>query len=64
MLGAPVVESEQPVAHLPLARDGAGHPRPQVQHVTQLFLGDPGGGDLLPVPVTVQGVDDVGELGG
>jgi len=63
VLGAPVIEGEEPVARLALARDGAGHPRPQVQHVTQLFFGDPGGGDLLPVPVAIQGVDDLGELG-
>jgi len=41
-----------------------GHPRPQVQYVTQFLLGDPGGGDLLAVPVAVQGVDDLVELGG
>jgi hypothetical protein len=62
--GAPVIEGEEPVAHLALAGDGAGHPRPQVQYVTQFLLGDPGGGDLLAVPVAVQGVDDLVELGG
>jgi hypothetical protein len=60
----PVIEGEEPAAHLALARDRAGHPRPQVQYVTQFLLGDPGGGDLLAVPVAVQGVDDLVELGG
>jgi hypothetical protein len=62
--GAPVTEGEEPVAQLALARDGAVYPRPQVQYVTQFLLGDPGGGDLLAVPVPVRGVDDLVELGG
>ena len=62
MLGAPVIEGKEPVADLALAWGGAGHPGPQVQRVAELFLADPGGGDLLPVPVTVQGVQDLSEL--
>jgi hypothetical protein len=62
VLSASVIEGEEPVAYLAFAGRGAGHPRPQVQRVAELFLRDPGGGDLLPVPVTVQGVDDLGEL--
>ena len=34
--GAPVIEGEEPIAHLALAGRGAGDPHPQVQHVTQL----------------------------
>jgi hypothetical protein len=63
VITAAVISSSQPVPDLALARDRAGHPRSQVQHVTELFFRDPGGGDLLPVPVAVQGVDDLGELG-
>ena len=59
MPDASVVEGEQPITHLPLAWGGDGQPRAQVQHVTQLFLGDPGDGELLPVPVMVQRVDDL-----
>jgi hypothetical protein len=41
MLGAPVIEREEPVSHLALARDGAGDACPQVQRVAQFLLGDP-----------------------
>lgn len=42
VLGSPVIEREQPVADLALARDRAGHPRAQVQRVAQFLLADPG----------------------
>lgn len=62
MLGAPVVEREQPVTDLPLAGDRPGDAGAQVQHVAELFFRDPCDGDLLPGCVGVQRLDDLGEL--
>src|SRR5260370_19212067 len=51
----------QPVPDGPLARHRAGDPGPQPAHGAELFLGDPGGEDLLAVLVTAEGVHGLGE---
>jgi len=63
VLGAPVIEGEEPVPDGPLAGRRAGNPGPQIDHVAEFLLGDPRGEDLLTVPVTAEGVHDLGELG-
>src|ERR1700748_1851425 len=62
VLRAPVVEGEEPVADLPLARDRSGDALAQVQRVAELFLADPGKGDVLARPGGVEGLDDLAEL--
>lgn len=62
--GAPVVEGEEPVPDVALTWRGAGDAGAQVQGGAEFFLGDPGGGDLLPGQVAAQDVRDLGELGG
>ena len=45
-----------------LARGRSGDAGAQIERVAEFLLGDPGGQDLLAVPVAAQGVHDLGEL--
>jgi DNA-binding XRE family transcriptional regulator len=62
VLRAPVIEGAEPAADVALARRGSGDAGSQAQRVAELLLADLGRGDLLPVPIRAQGVDDLGEL--
>ena len=59
---APVVEGEEPVPDVPLAWDRAVDAGAEVPGVAEFLLPDPGGADLLPGRIGLQGADDLGEL--
>jgi putative DNA methylase len=62
VLRAPVVEGEQPVADLPVARCAAGDPGAEPQRVAELLFRDPGDGQLLTGRGGVECLDYLLEL--